>query len=257
MKRFFLSFFIILGFSLFFYKTPVYSRNGIPSTPTPFPIPTIEGLPFTGFTCGRLEQQCCYQEPFEIKLSKPGIIGIDTLFWALESFINNITSPIREKLNDIAQDLTPPCTEGGPSTPDNPSSPGCICISPTPEPLEALKDLCEVVDSSERQSCLNCITEKEGSIGVWTAAGCIEGSFAGFIQEELLGWGLGIAGGIAFLCIIYSAFVMQTSAGDPERLKKARQNLTSCIVGLLLIIFAVFILRLIGVEILKIPGFEP
>ena len=39
-------------------------------------------------------------------------------------------------------------------------------------------------------------------------------------------------------------------------LKKAQELITSCIMGLMLIIFSIFILRLIGVDILKIPGFE-
>ena len=57
------------------------------------------------------------------------------------------------------------------------------------------------------------------------------------------------------MCIIYSAYLIQFSRGNPERIKKAREYLTSCIMGLLLIIFSIFILRLIGVDILRIPGF--
>jgi hypothetical protein len=79
---------------------------------------------------------------------------------------------------------------------------------------------------------------------------------AGFISVTLLGWGVGLAGLIALACIIYSTFVLQTSGGNPERIKKAREYLTSCIVGLLLIIFSVFILNVIGVNILQIPGFQ-
>jgi len=67
--------------------------------------------------------------------------------------------------------------------------------------------------------------------------------------------GIGLAGLIALLCIIYAAFMIQISSGNPERIKKAQELLTSCIMGLMLIIFSVFILRLIGVDILKIPGF--
>jgi len=49
--------------------------------------------------------------------------------------------------------------------------------------------------------------------------------------------------------------MMQSSQGNPEKLKKAQEMITSCIMGLMLIIFSVFILKLIGVNILKIPGF--
>jgi hypothetical protein len=67
-------------------------------------------------------------------------------------------------------------------------------------------------------------------------------------------FGVGLAGIAAFLCIIYAAFILQTSRGNPERIKKAREYLTNCIIGLLIIIFAVFVLRLIGVDILQIAG---
>jgi len=49
---------------------------------------------------------------------------------------------------------------------------------------------------------------------------------------------------------------MQSSQGNPEKLKKSQDMITSCIMGLMLIIFSIFILKLIGVDILKIPGFS-
>ena len=56
-----------------------------------------------------------------------------------------------------------------------------------------------------------------------------------------------------FIMFIVGAFNYLTSFGNAERIKKAQEMLTSCIIGLMLIIFSVFILRLIGVNILKIP----
>jgi hypothetical protein len=67
---------------------------------------------------------------------------------------------------------------------------------------------------------------------------------------------LSIAAFIAIGCIIYAAVQIQLSQGDAEKLKKARETLTSCILGFMLIIFSVFILRVIGVDILQIPGFS-
>jgi hypothetical protein len=58
------------------------------------------------------------------------------------------------------------------------------------------------------------------------------------------------------LGIIFSAFQIQISQGNPEKIKKAREMLTSFVIGLLVIIFSVFILRLIGVDLLRIPGFS-
>jgi hypothetical protein len=45
-----------------------------------------------------------------------------------------------------------------------------------------------------------------------------------------------------------------TSAGNPERLTASRELITSAVIGLMLILFAVFLLKLIGVNILGIPG---
>jgi hypothetical protein len=45
------------------------------------------------------------------------------------------------------------------------------------------------------------------------------------------------------------------SQGNPEQVKGAREQLTAAIIGLLFIIFSLVILQIIGVNILKIPGF--
>lgn len=87
--------------------------------------------------------------------------------------------------------------------------------------------------------------------GIQTALGCIPTKIDLFVSW-LFGYGISIAGGIAFLMIIFSTIQMITSAGDPEKLQKAKQMLGSAIAGLLFIIFAVFLLRIIGVDILQI-----
>lgn len=94
-----------------------------------------------------------------------------------------------------------------------------------------------------------------GGKGIDTAIGCIPiestDSFIGFI----LRWAIGVGGGIAFLLIVFAGFQIMTSAGNPERLQAGRELLTSAIAGLILLIFSVFILRVIGVDILGLPGF--
>lgn len=96
----------------------------------------------------------------------------------------------------------------------------------------------------------------EGGKGIDTAIGCINvlDSPEAFLGD-ILKWAVGVGGGIAFLLIIYASFMIMTSAGNPERLKAGQELLTSAISGLILLIFSIFILKFIGVDILKIPGF--
>ena len=73
--------------------------------------------------------------------------------------------------------------------------------------------------------------------------------------NTIVNYSTGIGGIIAFLLIVFGGFQIILSAGNPERVKAGKEMITSAIAGLLLIIFAVFILKLIGYDILKIPGF--
>ena len=73
--------------------------------------------------------------------------------------------------------------------------------------------------------------------------------------NKIVNYSTGIGGIIAFLLIVFGGFQIILSAGNPERVKAGKEMITSAIAGLLLIIFAVFILKLIGYDILKIPGF--
>lgn len=89
-----------------------------------------------------------------------------------------------------------------------------------------------------------------------TAIGCIpilttKEDFLSFVLK----WAVGIGGGIAFLLIVYAGFMIMTSAGNPERLKAGQELLTSAISGLILLIFSVVILKIIGVDILRLCKF--
>lgn len=118
-------------------------------------------------------------------------------------------------------------------------------------------NLCCVVDPTGTILPPNkpfCNTSQTGG-GINTAIGCIPYTS----NEELVGflfkWGIGIAGGIAFLLIIYAGFIITTSKGSPDRLKGGQELLTAALSGLILLIFSIFILEIIGVRILNIPGF--
>lgn len=99
----------------------------------------------------------------------------------------------------------------------------------------------------------SCTTSPGGNVGVSTSLGCIPVEADKFIAW-LLPYLFGIAGGISFLLMVYGFILMTTSSGDPKAIAGAQETVTSAITGLLLCIFALFILRLIAVDILKIPG---
>lgn len=88
-----------------------------------------------------------------------------------------------------------------------------------------------------------------------TALGEISTDPASFIKS-IFGILLSLAGGVALLLIIISGYRLMTSQGNPEKVQAAREQLTSAIVGLLFIIFSLAILTIIGVDILRIPGFR-
>lgn len=65
---------------------------------------------------------------------------------------------------------------------------------------------------------------------------------------------LSFTGGILLIIIVFSGYRIMTSQGDAEKIKGARETLTSAIVGFLFIVFSITILKIIGVDILHIPG---
>jgi len=98
-----------------------------------------------------------------------------------------------------------------------------------------------------------CPTDK-----IHTALGCVPVG-KGRSTEDFIVWFLqrliGVSGGIAFLLTIFGGFKILTSAGNPKGVQAGREIITSALIGLLFIIFSLFLLELIGVKILGIPGF--
>lgn len=94
-----------------------------------------------------------------------------------------------------------------------------------------------------------------GITGVNTALGCIPtndmNSFAGWLLSKAIL----IAGGIAFILMSIGVFQITTSAGDPKKVQAGSELITSTLSGLLFIILSVFLLKLIGVDILHLPDF--
>jgi hypothetical protein len=92
---------------------------------------------------------------------------------------------------------------------------------------------------------------KEGCDSVNTAFGLWKTKPADFVKS-LYGILLGLSGGIAVLMIMFGGYKMMMSQGDPEKVQGAKEQITSAIIGILFLIFALVILEVIGVDILHI-----
>ncbi len=100
-----------------------------------------------------------------------------------------------------------------------------------------------------------CIVDKNGQCHqVNTGLGIPIQVDPSTIVGSIFGVLLGISGGIALVILIISGYRIMFSRGDPEKLKGAREAMTSAVIGLLFIIFSLVILRVIGVDILHLPG---
>lgn len=93
-----------------------------------------------------------------------------------------------------------------------------------------------------------------GSDGLNTAIGCIPIGDTQSLLIFILRWAIGVGGGISLLLIIIASFMTITSSGNPERVQAGKELLTSAIAGLIMLIFSFFILKVIGVDLLKLPG---
>lgn len=122
---------------------------------------------------------------------------------------------------------------------------GCCGTNPTPT-----AKICDFA-GTKKSICEACMGS---GTGAWTALGCVQTDPQKFIGQ-ILGIAVGIGGGIAFLLILFGGFQILMSAGNPEKLNAGKELVTSAITGLLIIIFSLFILRLIGYNIFGIPGF--
>jgi len=61
---------------------------------------------------------------------------------------------------------------------------------------------------------------------------------------------IGVGGGIAFLLMIVGAAFILTSRGNPEAIARGKEVFVGALTGLLIMIFSVFLLELIGSDML-------
>lgn len=97
-------------------------------------------------------------------------------------------------------------------------------------------------------------TTSQNTVGINTAVGCIGVTNPTTLLSFILPWAIGVGGGTSLILIIVAGFLVMTSGGDPQKARAGKDLLGSAIAGLILIIFSVYILNVIGIRILKIPG---
>ncbi len=198
--------------------------------------------------------------------------GIDFLCALIVDKVERINTGIEREILDPSKGVLP--TDGSCLPEEGVSAKvgaggACVCVRAPAEPLTELaavdsltggaakplltqkkaRDVCSA-SGGESTACVKCMTTDRG---YWTALGCVPVQPETFIQDKVLPIGLGLAGATALLTIIYAAYLVQSSQGNPEKLKKARSYMTSALVGLLMVILSVFILQFIGANILGLP----
>lgn len=264
---------IVFFFLLVLFLNPILVFGQIPTIDIPNAIYNASGWQMPGLQCGvggatDGTEKCCDLSTLSPPTTQLGIkqvlsndiikqiVGIISnipiiggIFGAIGTVTIDNTVDRFQKLDDFQKKYgNVQCIYGDP---DN-SGGSCTCVaSQAPNPNKAIGQLCYnyLTNSKELPQCLSCAATN----GMWTGIGCIPLNLQSFISTFLLSTGVGLGGIMALICIIYAALQMQISQGNPEKIKKTQELLTSCIMGLMLIIFSVFILKLIGVNILRIP----
>lgn len=241
-----LSLLLLVGY-LFFASTQVSAEALIP-----------------GVNCGKIDDgatQCCI-DPNDIPSEEPGlleraarIVGAETIenFYKSRRILHNSVNELKKdnELNSL-------CLAGGEAdflTDQNGTVTGCQCV---PQIGEAASQVIEdrmcgkyfetttSNEESEKNKCIKCAQ----SFGYWSSIGCVPLNISQFVSGFVLNIGIGIGGLAALLCLIINSLRLQMSRGDSAKLQKVRENVTSCILGLVLILFSIVILRLADISIL-------
>ncbi len=163
-----------------------------------------------------------------ITIKQPGPIDVTTGLGNLVLCSTNAFSYYTAR-NCAPEELTPPV---GPATPVGDFTP------------------CQNLIGTDKTDCDNCHNQE----GVYTAIGCIPlqpGQFVAALIRVLLIVGIGVA----FLLILYGSFLCLTSRGNPQQTQACRETITAAIVGIILLIFALVIVRVIFGSAGILPGY--
>ena len=95
--------------------------------------------------------------------------------------------------------------------------------------------------------------------------GCIDVGLAGFRDPAAAGGVLNvilsrflfpITGWLALISLIYGAYLVMTAQKDPQQLEKGRKWIYGALIGIVFTFCALLLIRIIGGDLLKIPGLD-
>lgn len=203
----------------------------------------------TGNLCGFPGNACCDSQTAiaEAKAAQdPGF------FASLKDWFVGALPSVVGRGGDVINDQ---CHAGVPTK--NQATGACECAPddgvPIPENLKSLTTICDTyARGTERTECINALKQSKFP----TSFGPVDIDLGDFVSTYILRTLLGVAGIYALLSLIYASFKLQVSHGDKERVTKAKEMATASLMGLILIIFSLFILSFIGKGILGLPGFN-
>lgn len=89
-----------------------------------------------------------------------------------------------------------------------------------------------------------------------TDLGCVSNDDPIKFTTNLYGIGLGLIGAVALLSIVYGAFQVLTSQGDPGKIANGKSYIVYAIIGIVLAVGGYSFYRIIAHDVLKIPGFQ-
>lgn len=118
----------------------------------------------------------------------------------------------------------------------------------TPREINLIEGTCQ------GDNCPSAQGEVCGPDKLKTAIGCVSTKPADLIKD-LITLSIGIGGVVALIRMILGSYQMIMSHGNKDSIKEGRDKFVSALIGLIFIILAVYLMELVGLSILALPGF--
>lgn len=112
------------------------------------------------------------------------------------------------------------------------------------------------VNQTEYDNCYRCLYDAANvprKDFQWSVIGCLPTS-AGGLTQVILDSSTTIIGGVGFIIFLMGGFKILTSGGDAEKLRSGKVLVTSSVLAVVIVFFAVFIFRFVAENVIKLPG---